>query len=312
MPSGWAWCARKRDSPWRNARLTRAEATTRRSGTATHRTGNDDSPWRNARLTVAERATHRLAGVPHCGQNGVPWDGAPQPLHAGGARGLPHWAQNRPAAAAPQLGAARRAGRTGGRGGAATPAAARTRAAQGRTRAAAGRTRAAGPYPGCGGPYPGCAGPNPVRRPEPGLGRAELGLRAERGRRDTPGTTGCTVVPADVATDPLRTPAALHEVPGHVLRGLDEPLVVGAPAGAAAVPLREQPDLLNPRPDLPTQQPAAQRGDPAAEAGDRVPERRPVAVATPLAAELELVALVRADVGVVAGEGDQCAPWRES
>jgi hypothetical protein len=41
--------------------------------------------------------------VPHCGQNGVPWDGAPQPVHAGGASGLPHWPQNRPAVIAPQL-----------------------------------------------------------------------------------------------------------------------------------------------------------------------------------------------------------------
>ena len=46
----------------------------------------------------------RGAGVPHCGQNGVPWDGAPQPPQAGGASGQPHWPQKRPAVAAPQLG----------------------------------------------------------------------------------------------------------------------------------------------------------------------------------------------------------------
>jgi hypothetical protein len=41
--------------------------------------------------------------VPHWGQKGVPWAGAPQPVQAGGARGVPHWAQNRPAVVAPQL-----------------------------------------------------------------------------------------------------------------------------------------------------------------------------------------------------------------
>src|SRR4029079_18976480 len=86
---------------------------------------------------------------------------------------------------------------------------------------------------------------------------------------------------------------------------LEEPLVVRAAAGAAAVPLRDQPHLLHPRPDLAAQDAAAERGEPPAEPGDRVPERRPVAVAAPLAVELELVPLVGADVGVVARGGDQ-------
>ena len=41
--------------------------------------------------------------MPHWGQKGVPWAGAPQPVQAGGARGVPHWPQNRPAVVAPQF-----------------------------------------------------------------------------------------------------------------------------------------------------------------------------------------------------------------
>jgi hypothetical protein len=59
----------------------------------TRRAGNDDSPGGRA---------HPWRGVPHRGQNGVPWDGAPQPVQAGGASAEPHWAQKRPAVVAPQ------------------------------------------------------------------------------------------------------------------------------------------------------------------------------------------------------------------
>src|SRR4051812_40843949 len=63
-------------------------------------------------------------------------------------------------------------------------------------------------------------------------------------------------------------------------------------------------------PELAAEKAAAQLGDPPAEAGDRGPEGGAVTVAAAAAVELELVAVVRADVGVVAREGDRFAHFR--
>jgi hypothetical protein len=97
------------------------------------------------------------------------------------------------------------------------------------------------------------------------------------------------------------------ELVGHVLGRFPQPLVVGDAAGAAAAVVREHADLLDPRPDLTAEEAAAQLGQTAAEAGDGRPERGAVTVPAATAVELELVTVVGAHVGVVAGEGNRLA-----
>ena len=265
-----------RDSPCPEPRLTDRLAVP----------GNRDSPCPGTATACPEP---RLAASVRAGwgENGVPWDGHRSRRRRAGRGGCRTGRRTGRSRLAPQLGQPA-AGALGRSGAAATPGTARTPAAAAcihpsdRSRAADGRRAA--------------SRRSPAGRPV---------ARAATQRVQQP-----TVRPSRRQASPLRTPTALDEVSRDVLRRLEEPLVVGAAADGAAVPLREQPDLLHLRAHLPAQEPAAQRGDPPTEAGDRVPERRPVAVFPSLAAELELVALVGADVGVVAREGDQCTHVR--
>jgi hypothetical protein len=100
------------------------------------------------------------------------------------------------------------------------------------------------------------------------------------------------------------------ELFGDVFGRLPQPLVVRDATGAAAAVLREHADLLDPRPELAAEKAAAQLGDPPAEAGDRGAEGGAVTVAAAAAVELELVAVVRADVGVVARERHRFGHFR--
>ena len=296
------------DPPPQNARLTAVKAGLTAVKRGTRRGEMRDSPCRKRRLALREGGLSFGGACRTGGRRGCPGPGRRSPCRRAGPGGCRtgrrtvRRSSRRSSCSTPP-------GCSGGRGAAATPAAGRTPTAGPTRRRPVSRrlpARRLRAVPGRAEPGLRLAVPGrravPGPRPEPR--RAEAGGRVGRGR-DAAAATPRPTVPADVPAHPLRTPAALDEVPRHVLRRLEEPLVVGAAAGAAAVPLREQPHLLHPRPDLPAQDPAAERREPAAEPGDRVPERRPVAVAAPLAVELELVALVRADVGVVAREGDQ-------